>query len=157
MLIGPDCRGPLVAHIPAEDVLEAGGKPSTWLPPGGLVEHHSFAVVRFWWPRMQSYALADARSGWEVKNSAILKVTTKWTYKSSPWSTTARPRLLQMDISSCMNCFDTNIYLGKLSRAQTNGQTFQHQPNWWFKPSICHLTGFLQLAQHCCGIAWSRR
>ena len=26
-------------RVPAEAKLEAGGKPSTWFPPGGLVEH----------------------------------------------------------------------------------------------------------------------
>ena len=28
-----------------QSVLAAGGKPSTWLPPGRLVEHHAYIIL----------------------------------------------------------------------------------------------------------------
>ena len=35
------CCAERPVHLPISDhKIEAGGKPSTWLPPGGLVEHH---------------------------------------------------------------------------------------------------------------------
>ena len=33
-------KNPKRSPLPADLSLEAGGKPSTWFPPGGLVEHY---------------------------------------------------------------------------------------------------------------------
>ena len=39
------CANPFDGQKPAAGVLGAGGKPSTWFPPGGLVEQDLTGVV----------------------------------------------------------------------------------------------------------------